>query len=139
MNSLARTGRDSGELDLPRDRAGLVRHLARLTAEIGADRSRDGAFASFLSGLVVTLGNPKVMVFYLAITPTIIDIAAVTASDYGMLIVITAMVLLVVLIPYLMLAARARWFLATPRALRLLNRAAATFLVGAAAAIALRQ
>lgn len=38
MNSLARTGRDSGELDLPRDRAGLVRHLARLTAEIGADR-----------------------------------------------------------------------------------------------------
>ena len=109
------------------------------TRQVGADRSRDGAFASFLSGLLVTLGNPKVMVFYLAITPTIIDIASVTASDYGMLMVITAMVLLVVLVPYLVLAARARWFLATPRALKMLNRTAATFMAGAAAAIAFRQ
>lgn len=109
------------------------------TREVGSDKSRDSAFASFMSGLVVTLGNPKVMVFYLAITPTIVDIASVTASDYGMLVVITAMVLLVVLIPYLMLAARARWFLATPRALRILNRTAATFMAGAAAAIAFRQ
>lgn len=111
-----------------------------ITAEkVQADRSCDGVAASFLSGLLVTLGNPKVMVFYLAITPTIIDIATVTVSDYGVLIVITAMVLLVVLVPYLALAAKARWFLATPRALKALNRTAAGFMAGAAAAIAFRQ
>ena len=109
------------------------------TAAVSADRTRDGAAASFLSGFVVTLGNPKVMVFYLAITPTIVDIASVTPTDLGMLIAITAMVLLVVLVPYLALAAKARWFLATPRALRALNRTAAVFLAGAAAAIAARQ
>jgi threonine/homoserine/homoserine lactone efflux protein len=109
------------------------------TRHVGADQSRDGAFSSFLSGLLVTLGNPKVMVFYLAITPTIIDIASVTASDYGVLLAITAMVLLIVLVPYLVLAARARWFLATPRALKILNRTAATFMAGAAGAIAVRQ
>ena len=109
------------------------------TADVSADRSRDGAAASFLSGLVVTLGNPKVMVFYLAITPTIVDIASVTPGDFGMLLAITAMVLLVVLVPYLLLASRARWFLATPRALRVLNRTAATFMAGAAATIAVRQ
>lgn len=109
------------------------------TAHVGAERSRDGAFASMLSGLLVTLGNPKVMVFYLAITPTLIDIASITASDYSMLLVVTAAVLLVVLVPYLALAAKARWFLATPRALRTLNRTAALFMAGAAAAIAFRQ
>jgi len=48
-------------------------------------------------------------------------------------------VLLVVLVPYLALAAKARWFLKSPRALRALNRTAAVFMVGAAAAIAARQ
>ncbi len=111
-----------------------------ITAEkVNAERSRDGAFASVLSGLLVTLGNPKVMVFYIAITPTIIDIATVSLADYGALMAITAMVLLVVLVPYLALAAKARWFLATPRALRALNRTAATIMAGAAAAIAFRQ
>lgn len=111
-----------------------------ITAEkVNADRARGGIWTSILSGLLVTLGNPKVMVFYLAITPTIIDIASITPSDYGVLIAITAMVLLVVLMPYLALAAKARWFLATPRALKALNRTAATFMAGAAAAIATRS
>ncbi|MBX9462463.1 MAG: LysE family translocator [Neoaquamicrobium sediminum] len=111
-----------------------------ITAEkVDADRARGGIWTSVLSGLLVTLGNPKVMVFYLAITPTIIDIASITPSDYGVLIAITAMVLLVVLMPYLALAAKARWFLATPRALKALNRTAATFMAGAAAAIATRS
>lgn len=111
-----------------------------ITAEkVDADRARGGIWTSILSGLLVTLGNPKVMVFYLAITPTIIDIASITPSDYGVLIAITAMVLLVVLMPYLALAAKARWFLATPRALKALNRTAATFMAGAAAAIATRS
>ena len=109
------------------------------TANVTAERSRDGAIASFLSGLVVTLGNPKVMVFYVAITPTIVDITSITPTDLGMLITITAMVLLVVLVPYLALAAKARWFLATPKALKALNRTAAVFLAGAAAAIAVRS
>ena len=44
--------------------------------------------------------------------------------------------LLVVLVPYLALAAKARWLLKTPRALKALNRTAAAFMAGAAAAIA---
>jgi threonine/homoserine/homoserine lactone efflux protein len=109
------------------------------TSNVNAEKTRDGALTSMLAGLLVTLGNPKVMVFYLAITPTIIDIATVSLADYGVLIVITALVLLVVLVPYLALAANARWLLATPRALKALNRTAATVMFGAAAAIAFRQ
>ena len=111
-----------------------------ITAEnIEARKAKGGFFASFLAGLTVTLGNPKTMIFYLAITPTIVDLKAITLADYGILALLTIIVLLVVLVPYLALAAKARWFLKTPRALKALNRTAATFMAGAAAAIAARQ
>ncbi len=68
-----------------------------------------------------------------------VDVRSVTLADYGILVAITVVVLMVVLVPYLALASQARWFLKTPRALKALNRTAAAFMVGAAAAIAARQ
>lgn len=106
---------------------------------IEARKGKDGFLSSLLAGLTLTLGNPKTMIFYLAITPTVIDLRSVTPADYGILLAITVVVLLLVLVPYLALASQARWFLKTPRALKALNRTAAAFMVGAAAAIATRQ
>lgn len=106
---------------------------------VEAKKSRGGMVSAFLSGLTVTLGNPKTMIFYVAITPTIVDLKAITLSDYAILAAVTIAVLLIVLVPYLVLAAKARWFLRTPRALKLLNRTAAVFMAGAAAAIAARH
>jgi DNA-binding CsgD family transcriptional regulator len=37
MNSVARISRESGEQDMPRDRAGLVRYLAQVCRDAGAD------------------------------------------------------------------------------------------------------
>jgi threonine/homoserine/homoserine lactone efflux protein len=93
---------------------------------------------SFLSGLLVTLGNPKTMLFYVALVPTLIDIDSIGLREYGILLVTTFAVLLVVLIPYMMLASRARILLKQPRALQALNRVAASILAGTAAFIATR-
>lgn len=106
---------------------------------VEATGGRRDAWESFLAGLVVTLGNPKVMVFYLALTPTLIDLRTVTVVDFLILVVLTAVILTVVLTPYLALASRARRFLATPRGLRALSRVAASFMAGAAVAIAIRS
>lgn len=106
---------------------------------VAAKKGRGGLVSSFIAGLAVTLGNPKTMIFYLAITPTIVDLKTITLADYGILVALTLVVLLVVLVPYLALAAKARGLLKSPRALRALNRTAAAFMVGAAAAIAARQ
>jgi threonine/homoserine/homoserine lactone efflux protein len=106
---------------------------------VEARKGRGGYVSAFLSGLAVTLGNPKVMIFYLALTPTLVDLRTVTLADYGVLAAVTVAVLLIVLVPYLALAAKARWFLRTPRALKALNRTAAAFMGGAALAIAARQ
>lgn len=95
--------------------------------------------SNFIAGLTLTLGNPKTMVFYVAITPTIVDLPTLTLIDYGTLVAITIVVLLIVLVPYLALAAKARGFLSSPRGLKVLSRGAAAFMVGAAAAIAARQ
>ena len=57
-----------------------------ITAEkVEARKGKGGFVASFLAGLTVTLGNPKTMIFYLAITPTIVDLETITLADYGAL------------------------------------------------------
>ena len=101
-------------------------------------RRAEGPFASFISGLLVTLGNPKVMVFYLTILPAIVDLATVTLSDYLVLIAITSAILLMILLPYLALATKARAVLQSPSALKRLSRIAAGFIGAAAVVIAAR-
>jgi threonine/homoserine/homoserine lactone efflux protein len=89
----------------------------------------------FLAGLAVTLGNPKIMVFYLALLPTIIDLAGITLVAWLELTCIMLVILAVIDIAYIVLADRARRLLRSPRALRIANRASAAVLGGAAAAI----
>jgi len=109
------------------------------TENVKAKRGAGGFATNLLAGLTLTLGNPKTMVFYMAIAPTVIDLKNVTLADYGVLVLISIVVLLAVLVPYLVLAAKARGFLQSPRGLKVLSRGAAMFMFGAAAAIAARQ
>ncbi|WDZ76888.1 LysE family translocator [Ensifer adhaerens] len=108
-----------------------------LPEDIKAKPSTSAAM-SFLSGLLITLGNPKTMLFYVALVPTLIDIQAIGPSDYGLLLTATFLVLLTVLVPYMLLASRARLLLKQPKALKALNRVAASVLAGTAAYIAVR-
>jgi threonine/homoserine/homoserine lactone efflux protein len=91
-----------------------------------------------LAGLALTLGNPKTMVFYLALLPNIIALETVTVLGYLELSLVTFSVLAVVLGGYCVAAERARKLFASPRAVRLLNRGAGTMMAGAAVAIAAR-
>jgi threonine/homoserine/homoserine lactone efflux protein len=109
--------------------------MLKTDAEIGSRRSM---FQSLVSGLLVTLGNPKAMIFYLALVPTLIDIASITVTDYFELLAVTTVVLMAGTIPYIVLAAKAREFFRRPAALKRLNRTSATFLAGTAGYIAIR-
>jgi len=92
----------------------------------------------FAAGLSLTLGNPKPMVFYLALLPTILDLSQVTIGGYVELIAVTVAVLVVVLAGYIVLAVRARRLFTSPSAVRRINRTAGAVMAGAAAAIAAR-
>ena len=90
----------------------------------------------FAAGLLVTLGNPKIMVFYLALLPTLIDLHRVGPGEWGQLVAVMLLVLAGIDLAWALLAARARRLLHSPRAVRLVNRAGASMMAGAAAAIA---
>jgi threonine/homoserine/homoserine lactone efflux protein len=89
-------------------------------------------------GLALTLGNPKTIVFYLALLPTILDLTKITVLGYAELVVATLSVVGVVFAGYIVLAARARQLFTTPMAIRILNRTTGALLAGAAAAVASR-
>lgn len=108
-----------------------------IAQDIQAKRSNSVGL-SFLSGLLVTLGNPKTMLFYVALVPTLIPLEAIGPSDYAALVGVTFVVLIAVLIPYILLASQARTLLKKPNTLKALNRSAASILAGTAVYIAAR-
>jgi len=93
----------------------------------------------FLTGIAVTLGNPKIMMFYLALLPTIIDLSAVNLLGWVELTLTMFFVLIAVDFAWVFAAAQARRLLRSPRAMRLANRISASVMAGAAAAIAARS
>lgn len=92
----------------------------------------------FAAGLAVTLGNPKIMVFYLALLPAIVDLKAVSVIGWAELTATMFAVLIAVDLAWVLLAARARLLLKSPPAVRLANRVSASVMAGAATAIATR-
>lgn len=92
----------------------------------------------FLGGLALTLGNPKTIAFYLALLPTLLDVGRISLPGFLEMSAIIAIVLLTVLTSYVRLADKARHFIATPRAMRILNRLCGTAMAGAAVSVATR-
>ena len=90
----------------------------------------------FGTGLAITLGNPKIMVFYLALLPTIVDLDRIGAAAWLELTAVTLGVLMSVDLAWALLAVRARRLLTSRRAVKIANRTSATMLAGAAAVIA---
>jgi threonine/homoserine/homoserine lactone efflux protein len=104
--------------------------------EVVAQASNDKPVRLFLAGLAVTMGNPKVMVFYLALLPSLINLQAVTLLGWLELSLVTLGVLAVVFGTYVLLAARTRALFTSPRANRMVNRGTGAVMASAAVAIA---
>lgn len=101
---------------------------APITIADSGPGSAQGPWMSALGGLAVTLGNPKTVVFYLALLPNLVDLGDVGLVQFAVLSVLTMLTLLAVLIPYAVFAASLKGVLRSPAALRRLNRSAAAFI-----------
>ena len=112
---------------------------APLTVSEEQSLPQDGeALKLFLSALAVTLGNPKIMVFYMAILPTVLDLSKIGLIGWMELIAVVFIVLAMVDSAWVLLAAQARRLLRSPRAMKIANRTSAGMMAGAAVAIATR-
>ncbi len=108
-------------------------------------RAADDALASaqaqrpsrlFAGSLALTLGNPKAMVFFLALLPTVVPLDSLSPAGFAQMAAAMSVVLPAVLGTYVVAAARARRLLQNPRAVQLVNRSGAAVMAGAAVAVA---
>jgi threonine/homoserine/homoserine lactone efflux protein len=102
-------------------------------------RQREPWVRTFLSGFALTMGNPKTIVFYLALLPTVVPLDhPITALGFLELTGIVVVVLLAIGSGYAALAAWARELFTSARAIRRMNKTAGIIMASAAAFVAAR-
>jgi len=102
------------------------------------DVSVKSGLRGFVSGLLLTLSNPKVIIFYVGILPAFIDLTTLAPLDALMAVSIVLGVLVCVLTSYAATASRARAMLKSERALKLMSRGSGSVMIGAGITIAVR-
>jgi threonine/homoserine/homoserine lactone efflux protein len=98
-----------------------------------------GVLYLFLGTLALTLGNPKTMLFFLALLPLVVPLEALRPADYLEIVAAITVILPLVLGAYALAATRARQFFRRPKSVRLMNRCAGIAMAGAAIVIATRD
>jgi threonine/homoserine/homoserine lactone efflux protein len=106
--------------------------------EVKDDDGRQHGWRAFIASLMLTLANPKAILFFLALLPTVIDLASMNALRFIEISAAMTIVLPAVLGTYVLLAARARELFTTPHAVRRLNCSSGIAMAGAAVVVATR-
>jgi threonine/homoserine/homoserine lactone efflux protein len=105
--------------------------------EVTGDDRQHG-WRAFMASFLLTLGNPKAILFFLALLPTVVDLTTLTLLSIAEISLAMCVVQPAVLIVYALLAAKARTLFTTPGAVRKLNRSSGVAMAGAAALVATR-
>ncbi|MBJ7576954.1 LysE family translocator [Devosia sp. MC532] len=112
------------------------------TAKPGSEQMRpkkEDAMKTFLAGFSLTMGNPKTIIFYLAILPTVVPLGQINALAIVELTILVIVCLLLVCSAYAALASAARDMFRSEKALRRLNKTAGAMLAGAATLVVLQH
>ena len=114
---------------------GLLLILTQTGQDPGQSTPVQATGSSFCSGLTITLGNPKVIVFYLGFLPGFLDMRQIHGSNVLMVAATVVLVLGSVLLGYAFLAAQARNILTGSQARHNLNRGAGCIMIGTGSAL----
>lgn len=114
--------------------------LSKPDAEQIEANGRNGSlWGNFTSGLMITLSNPKVILFYGGFLPTFMDLTAMTGLDLLIVVAVVVVVLSGTMTFYAFLAGRARRLFTDPKSLRRFNLAAGSVMVTTGVVIATRS
>lgn len=112
---------------------------APVEEKAGVLPQRQRPLSMFAAGMALTIGNPKIMVFYLAVLPSLVTLGSFNVATWAPFAITCFLVLMAVDCSWIVFASYARRLLRTPRAMRLANRIGATAMGGAAVLIATRK
>ncbi|MGA2495944.1 MAG: LysE family translocator [Roseiarcus sp.] len=117
---------------------GMMRSSFAAASASAAPPQATRGWRAFSGSLSLTLGNPKVIIFFLSIMPLVVDLNALTPTIFVTIATIAVTVLSATLAAYALAADRARAMLRSSKAMRYVQRAAAGVIAGVAVAIAAR-
>ena len=100
--------------------------------DIISSEYRSGKY-SFLAGLSITLGNPKVILFYLGFLPTFVDLEALSSIDVAIVVFVVSLVLGSVMLFYAYTASRVKVVFKSETAQCWVNRAAGSAMIATGA------
>ncbi len=82
--------------------------------------------SNFLCGLLITLGDPKAILFYLSFLPAFIDLSAARFNDVVIIVITAISALCCTKLPYAFMADRSRALFRSTKAKRTINLVAAS-------------
>ncbi len=104
--------------------------LCSQASSIDIEESKDSSlFSNFMAGLLITLGNPKAILFYVGFFPAFINVSEVTLYDTGLIMLAATLAFGSVNICYALLAIKAKKVFKSPNASSIINKTAGTIMV----------
>ena len=95
--------------------------------------------SNFMAGLLITLGNPKAILFYIGLFPAFVNIGQVSLTDTGLIMLIATLAFGSVNICYALLAVKAKKVFKSPNAARIINKTAGGIMVSTGAIVAVKS
>jgi len=91
----------------------------------------DSSFlASFLAGLLITVGDQKAILFYLGFLPAFLDMRNVTSIDTVIIIIMASLAIAGAKLTFAIVASKSSELMKSAKAVQLLNRIAACAMIG---------
>jgi len=93
----------------------------------------------FVSGFLICISNPKVILFYLGFLPTFVNLSTLTKGDVFLVSSLVVTILTIVLGCYSYFASKAREVIKKPRTQTMMNRFAGSIMFGAGTTLILKS
>ncbi len=109
-------------------------------SSIDIETSKESSlFSNFMAGLLITLGNPKAILFYVGFFPAFVNVGEVATTDVLLIMGAATLAFGSVNLCYAYLAIRAKNVFKSPKAATVINKTAGTIMVSTGALIAARS